>query len=66
MNLSDMQKVQPWTVPYSADFTCIAHGELPHLYGTHAVLHAMKTVGKLGTVLALRCNFQADGACFLS
>ncbi len=51
MNLRDMQQSQPWTVPYSVRFHESAdYGRLPHLYATHAVLHAVKTAGKLAGV----------------
>lgn len=40
---------QPWVVPYSTEFgTCLCL--MPHLYGTHTVLHAAKSVGKLAAV----------------
>jgi len=49
MTLSDLQKGQPWTVPYSPDLLT-AVKEVPYLLSTHAVLHAMKSVGKLAAV----------------
>lgn len=50
MHLSDMQKVQPWTVPYSTAVVEAATRGLTHVYGSHAVLHAMKSVGKLAAL----------------
>jgi hypothetical protein len=44
------QDGQPWTVPYS-DGVVVASGSLVHhILGSHAVLHASKTVGKLAAV----------------
>ena len=44
------QETQPWTVPYSAAIQKAVAGDLPHLLASHAVLHAMKTVGQLAAV----------------
>lgn len=49
MNLYDLQRRQPWTVPYRHGFTDM---------GNHAVLHAAKTVGKLSAVFE---KFDHDG-----
>ena len=50
LTFRDAQVNQPWTVPYSADFKATADNVLLHLYGSHAVLHAAKSVGKLAAV----------------
>lgn len=51
LTLKEMQQYQPWTVPYSSRFEdAAAVIRLPHLYASHAVLHAMKTLGKLSAV----------------
>lgn len=49
MELKDFQTKQPWTVPYSSSFT-YATATVPHLYGTHTVLHAIKSLGKISTI----------------
>lgn len=51
MNPSDLtiqiaQNTQPWTVPYSPEFVAGPS----HIMGSHAVLHAAKSVGKLAAV----------------
>lgn len=51
LTLREMQSSQPWTLPYSNNFEdANSHGGLPHLYASHAVLHAMKTLGKIAAV----------------
>lgn len=51
LSLGDMQRSQPWTVPYSSRFEDAASAiRLPYLYATHAVMHAAKSVGKLAAV----------------
>jgi hypothetical protein len=50
LTLGEMQRSQPWTVPYSAQFERAQATVLPHLYASHTVLHATKTVGKLASV----------------
>jgi hypothetical protein len=49
MSLSELQRRQPWTVPYSLAFLKSAP-RLQHLKSSHAVLHAAKSVGKLAAV----------------
>ena len=43
------QHNQPWTVPYSAELEA-SRRAMPHLYGSHVTLHAMKSLGKVATV----------------
>lgn len=51
ITLTHLQDTQPWRVPYSPRFLdAKENGGLPHLMGTHAVLHAQKTVGQLAAV----------------
>lgn len=47
------QKNQPWTVPYSSGVNWAACEAVPHIHGTHTILHAAKTVGKLATVFEM-------------
>lgn len=47
LTIDEAQARQPWTVPYSADFEEAAQQWCPHLHGAHAVLHGMKSLGKL-------------------
>lgn len=65
------QQHQPWTQPYSAEFERAAMGMrghlgevhppyLPHLYGSHTVLHAMKSLGKIATVYEWRDHHKPD------
>lgn len=44
-----LQQRQPWSIPYSDAFECAGH-HTPHNLATHAVLHAMKSLGKIATV----------------
>ena len=41
------QRNQPWTVPYPRAFT---DSGVPHILGSHVILHAAKSVGKMATV----------------
>ena len=51
-SLGQLQRHQPWTVPYSSRFeTASGAIHLPHLPAVHAVLHAMKSLGKIATIL---------------
>lgn len=65
------QTNQPWTQPYSDNFEAAASGTddseghgipelLPHLYGSHAALHAMKSLGKIATVYEWRDHNDDD------
>lgn len=63
MELSELQRRQPWTVPYREGFTAM---------GNHAVLHAAKTCGKLAAVFEAQDHGATvdvfairDGACDL-
>lgn len=49
--LHHLQKTQPWTIPYSAGIDrAVSDGTIPHALGSHAVLHAIKSLGKLAAV----------------
>lgn len=51
LTLRRLQLTQPWTIPYSAGIdVAVEEGTIPHLLGSHVVLHASKTVGKLASV----------------
>lgn len=53
LTLHDAQHRQPWTVPYHPDFERVqmpGSGRLAYLHEEHAVLHAMKSVGKLAAL----------------
>jgi hypothetical protein len=51
LTLRKLQDTQPWTVPYSAGIDLAAqNGSIPHILGSHVVLHAGKTLGKLASV----------------
>lgn len=51
LTLRRLQHTQPWTVPYSAGIDLAAEsGTIPHILGSHVVLHAGKTLGKLASV----------------
>lgn len=51
LTIDQAQYGQPWTVPYAQDFVDAQAKLLPHLYLTHAILHAAKSVGKLAAVV---------------
>lgn len=59
--LRHLQDFQPWAVPYSAPFMAAvkAHDGLGHLMGSHAALHAAKTVGQIAAVFE---NLDHTGA----
>lgn len=72
LTIQQAQQNQPWTVPYS-DGVRIASGEVlpfqntheqggevPHILGSHCVLHAIKSVGKIAAVYEARDH--RDGA----
>ena len=44
------QTHQPWVVSYSNGVALAYQKDVPHILGTHDVLHAAKTVGKLAAV----------------
>lgn len=51
LTISDAQKFQPWTVSYSFFLVeSVKNGGMPHLYASHTVLHAIKSLGKLAAV----------------
>ena len=42
---------QPWTVPYSVGVdNAHQYDQIPHVLGSHIVLHIAKTAGKIATV----------------
>lgn len=49
MTVQHLQDTQPWVVPYSDAFES-ARYHTPHNLASHAVLHAMKSLGKLAAV----------------
>lgn len=50
LTIQEAQSRQPWTVPYSDGVTCASLYDVPHVLASHAVLHGMKTLGKIATV----------------
>lgn len=71
LTIRHAQRHQPWTQPYSDNFEAAASGTddseghgipelLPHLYGSHTVLHAMKSLGKIATVYEWRDHHTDD------
>lgn len=48
-SLRDLQRNQPWTVPYSRGLLD-AQPMVPHIMGSHVTLHAAKSVGKIAAV----------------
>lgn len=46
----DYQTNQPWTVPYSLGVIKASQEGVPHILGSHDVLHMAKTVGKIAAV----------------
>lgn len=50
LTIAHAQATQPWTVPYSPEVQAVAGAEMPHILGTHAVLHAQKTLGQIAAV----------------
>jgi hypothetical protein len=52
VSLQFLQDTQPWRVPYSETLNQAVQEDagLGHLMGSHAVLHAAKTVGQLAAV----------------
>lgn len=72
LTISQAQQNQPWTVPYSAGVREAA-GEsnlndlntsapaVPHILGSHTVLHAAKSLGKIAAVYEARDHKPEDG-----
>lgn len=65
LTIKQAQKNQPWAVPYSAGVQTAAvpgvddagrtiGGDVPHILGTHCVLHAIKSLGKIAAVYEAR------------
>jgi hypothetical protein len=44
------QANQPWTVPYSPQIVQASETAVPHILGSHCVLHAAKSLGKIAAV----------------
>lgn len=71
MTIKQAQQNQPWTVPYSAGVNEAAGtsnlndlnstpAAVPHILGTHTVLHAMRSIGKIAAVYEAR-DHDPDG-----
>lgn len=59
LTIRQAQNNQPWVLPLSIDAETSGKLWVPHIWGTHAVLHAAKSVGKLAAVFeALDHNAQ--------
>lgn len=57
------QANQPWTLPYDPAVQTASHRAVPHILGTHTVLHALKSLGKLAAVYeSLDHNVQPSAA----
>jgi len=67
LTIHQAQQNQPWTVPYSAGVRVAAEGGyldalenrghpalVPHILGSHCVLHAAKSIGKIAAVYEAR------------
>lgn len=51
LTIREAQTKQPWAVPYSEGVNHATSTALvPHLLGTHCVMHAAKTIGKMAAV----------------
>lgn len=52
LTLEHLQATQPWVLPYNTELTHAVerNAGLGHLLGTHAVLHASKSVGQIAAV----------------
>lgn len=67
LTIVQAQKNQPWIVPYSPGVQMAAHASLdgqpivPHILGSHTVLHAIKSLGKIATVYEARDHKSEDG-----
>ena len=55
--LRELQTTQPWTVPYSQDFRATP---TEHKDFGHAVLHAMKSLGRLAAVVEKADHGEVD------
>lgn len=64
LTFHEAQYGQPWTVPYSPKMI-EASGLMPHVYGTHTVLHAAKSVGKLAVVFEALDHGQPMGEAYV-
>lgn len=75
LTIKQAQEKQPWTVPYSEGVQAAADGVgehrieaggydpglplVPHILGTHCVLHAAKSLGKIAAVYEARDHRDA-------
>ncbi len=65
LTIKQAQQNQPWTVPYSegvmsaAGLDGVLGTYVPHILGTHCVLHAAKSVGKIAAVYEARDHEDA-------
>jgi len=49
-SIKDRQRGQPWAKTYSTGVEYAKANSVPHILGTHCVLHVTKSVGKLAAV----------------
>ena len=57
LTIKQAQQNQPWAVPYSPQVEYVAkdtYAGVPHILGTHTVLHAIKSLGKIAAVYEAR------------
>ena len=69
LTIKQAQQNQPWNVPYSDGVQAAADGNdappfvlVPHILGTHTVLHAIKSLGKIAAVYEIRDHAPHDPA----
>ncbi len=68
LTIKQAQQNQPWTVPYSegvrnavdmSRVSGVKHEGVPHILGSHCVLHAIKSLGKIAAVYEARDHSDA-------
>lgn len=50
LTIRHAQDHQPWTVPYSPEVEAANDALVPHILGSHCVLHAAKSLGKIAAI----------------
>lgn len=69
LTIEHAQKHQPWTQPYATGVNKAKYSWVPHILGSHCVLHVSKSVGKLAAVFealdhpALEYQANPDAGC---
>lgn len=66
LTFAHAQYFQPWTVPYAAGIDVASQKLVPHILGSHVVLHATKSIGKIAGVFEQLDHSRSTGVASTS